>query len=158
MTIYRVGYSGQAVTAQQDLWSILAPTTGIVLIHHVVISQASDYKDVEDEGLVIQLDRGATTTGSGGTAVTVGSGNAVEPAGPAFGGTVRRNDTTKASAGTISILHAETWSVRSPFEFLPPPELRPIVAPGQRFVVELASTPADSLTVAGSISFEYLGA
>jgi hypothetical protein len=161
MTVYAASFSNVSVTAQQDFFEITAPTTGIVIIHRCIISQTSDVGDAAEEGLLILLKRGQTTSGSGGTTVTPAAGGAMENAGPAYptasGGVVEANNTTKASAGTITTLHAEAWNVRSVFDFLPVPEMRPVLSPGQRATFELATTPADALSVSGVLQFEWLG-
>ena len=157
MTIYVNSFQAVSVSAQVDFFEIVAPATGVVVIHRCLITQSSDVGDAAEEGLLILLDRGNTTSGSGGTAITQAAGMAMEQAGPAFTGTVEYCNTTKATAGTVTNLHAEVWNVRTAWDFLPTPELRPVLSPSQRAVFELATTPADALTVSGTLVFEWLG-
>jgi len=157
MTMYAATFSNVAVTAAQDLFEISAPATGIVILHRIVISQSSDFGDAQEEGLVLALRRGATTTGSGGTTVTPGVGAAMENMGPAFTGVVKANSTTPATGGTPVAFHVEAWNVRGPFDYLPTPELRLILSPSQRAVLNLTAAPADALTVSGTLNFEWLG-
>jgi hypothetical protein len=157
MTVYAASFSNVSVTAQQDFFEISAPATGIVIIHRCLISQTSDVGDAAEEGLLILLKRNQTTSGSGGTTVTPAAGGAMENSGPAFSGVVEANNTTKAGTGTISTLHAEAWNVRQVFDFLPTPEMRPVLSPSQRATFELATTPADALSVSGVLQFEWLG-
>lgn len=157
MTVYAATFSNVTVSAQQDLFEIVAPATGIVVIHRCLISQTSDVGDAAEEGLLIQLKRGQTTSGSGGTVATPAAGGAMENSGPAFTGVVEANNTTKATTGTITTLHAEAWNVRTVFDFLPTPEMRPILSPSQRATFELATTPADALSMSGVLQFEWLG-
>lgn len=160
MSLYSNAFSAVAVTAQQDLFEITAPAGGVVIIHRIIISQTTEVADAQEEQLLLLLKRGATTTGSGGTTIAQSAGMGMEPNGPAFPGVVKVNNTTKASVGTIVTLHAEAWNVRGTYEYLPPPELRPILSPSAaaaRLTVELATTPADSVTINGVINFEYIG-
>lgn len=157
MTMYAATFSAVAVTAQQDLFEIVAPSTGIVILQRIVISQTTEVGDAQEESLLLTLRRGATTSGSGGTTVTPASGGAMENSGPAFTGVVEANNTTVATAGTVTPLHIEAWNIRSVFDWLPIPECRPILSPSQRAVLNLGTTPADSITMSGTLLFEWLG-
>lgn len=152
--LYSVPFAGVAVTAQQDLFELTAPADCIVMIHQVILTQSTEVGDTQEEGLSILLKRGATTTGSGGSTVTPGP---TEFGFAAAGSTAKVNNTTKATAGTIVTLHAENWNVRSEKLILPTPELRLVLSPSQRFTVELATTPADSITMSGTLYFEEIG-
>ena len=152
--LYSAQFNGVAVTAQQDFFELVAPADAVVVVHQVHLSQSSDVGDAAEEGLSVLFKRGATTSGSGGSTPTPVP---LEAGFAAAGSTVEANNTTKASAGTIVTLHAEAWNIRSPFLWLPPPELRIVLSPSQRFTVELGTTPADSLTVNGTLYFEEIG-
>jgi hypothetical protein len=151
--IYTAQFSGVAVTAQQDLFELVAPSTGAIVIHAIELSQTTELGDAAEEQLLIQLKSGQTTSGSGGTAPTpvpLAFGDA------AAGTTAEVNNTTKASAGTI-VTHASwAWNVRGEFYKLFTPEMRPVVRPSRRATVELGTTPADSITMNGTIWFEEL--
>lgn len=152
--LYSAQFNGVAVTAQQDLFEIAAPADCIVVIHQILIAQTTEVGDAQEEGLSILVKRGATTTGSGGSTPTPAPlefGNATA------GSTVKVNNTTKATAGTIVTLHADSWNVRSSLLILPAPELRIVLSPSQRLTVELATTPADSVTMNGTLYFEEIG-
>lgn len=150
--MYSAQFNGVAVTAQQDLFELNAPSTAGVVVHGVVLAQSTEVGDAAEEGLSILFKRGATTSGSGGTTPTA----AQLYASAAYAGTVEVNNTTKATAGTIVTLHADVWNVRSQFIWIPTPEMRIVLAPSARFTVELATTPADSITMNGTIYFEAL--
>ena len=152
--IYTAQFNGVAVTAQQDLFEIVAPSTGVVLIHELGLSQLTEIKDAEEEMLLILLKSGQTTTGSGGSAPTKVPrlfGDAAASA------TVAANNTTKATAGTIVTHYNWHWNVRVPFQMIWTPETRPVLSPSRRGTVELATTPADSVTVGGYIVWEAIG-
>lgn len=155
MTMFSANFSGVAVTAQQDFFELVAPSTGICLIHRCLITQSSDYGDAQAEGLQVLIKRGQTTTGSGGSTLTPQS---LGDQGITFAGTVKSNDTTKASVGTIVTVHADSMNEQAGWDFLPTPELRLLCPPSVRMTIELATTPADSLTMSGQLYFEYLGA
>lgn len=155
MTMYSVQFNGVAVTAQQDFFELAAPSTRVNIIHSVEITQSTDYGDAQDEGLSILFKRGVgSTTGSGGSSPTI---QKLQTGSAAASGTAKANNTTKMTAGTITTLHASVWSVRAPFLYLPTPEMRIILAPSERFTVELATTPADSLTCNGTLIYEGIG-
>lgn len=152
---YSAVFNAVAVTAQQDLFEINAAATQIVIIHSVELTQSTEVGDAQEEGLNILIKRGATVSGSGGTAPTAVP---LDPGIVAFAGTVEVNNTTKANTGTIVNPYAGNWNVRGPFLYLPPPEDRITIPPSGRLTVELATTPADSITMSGTIVFETLGA
>jgi len=154
MALYTAIFNAVTVTAQQDLFELNVPTDAIVLIHAIELSQSSEIGDAQEEGLNLLMKRGATTSGSGGTVPT---SQPLETGSSAFGGTVEVNNTTKATAGTIVTLRAENWNVRMPYLWLPTPEMRFILGPSSRFTVELATTPADAITMSGTLTFEELG-
>lgn len=151
---YIAQFNAVAATAQQDFFEIAGPADAVVLIHWIRISQTTEAGDAAEEQLSILFKRGATTTGSGGSTPTP---SPVEFGFPAAGSTVKANNTTKATAGTIVTMLADSWNVRSPYEWLPTPEFQLVLSPSQRFTVELATTPADSITLNGFICFEEIG-
>lgn len=153
---YTAQFNGVAVTAQQDFFELAAPSTAVVVIHQVVLSQTTEVGDAQEEQLSILLKRGVgSTTGSGGSTPTPVK---LETGYPSAGSTTKANNTTKMTAGTITTIHSDAWNERNPqWLYLPTPELRPVLSPSERFTVELATTPADSVTVNGTIYFEEIG-
>jgi hypothetical protein len=152
--MYVATFTNVAVTAQQDFFEIVAPADSAVVIHYCNISQSSDYGDANDEGLRVNIKRGQTTSGSGGGAFTplpLAAGDA------AFGGTVEINNTTIAADGTIVVLHAEAFNIRAGWNYMPTPECRIVISPGIRATIGLITTPADSLTMEGTLIFEEIG-
>ena len=151
--IYTAQFSAVAVSAAQDLFEIVAPSDAIVKIHNIRLGQTSDVGDAAEEILLIKLNSGATTSGSGGgsyTPVPIELGDA------AFGGTCEINNTTQAADGTIVTHHAWPWNVRGPFEIIFEPETRPVLSPSRRCVLTIPA-PADALTMMGTITFEEIG-
>ena len=151
--LYTAQFSAVAVSAAQDLFEIVAPSDAIVKIHNIRLGQTSDVGDAAEEILLIKLNSGATSSGSGGgsyTPVPIELGDA------AFGGTCEINNTTQAADGTIVTHHAWPWNVRGPFEIIFEPETRPVLSPSRRCVLTIPA-PADALTMMGTITFEEIG-
>jgi len=156
--MYTVPFAAVAVTAQQDFFEITAAAGKPCVVHTIEIEQSTEVGDAQEEGLSVVLRRGtsATTSGSGGTAptpVTVCSSDAAA----AFSAEV--NNTTKmvVGGGTLTLLRAWNWNVRIPFFKVFTPECRPVIAGGERLTVELGTTPADSITISGTMLVEELG-
>lgn len=152
--IYSVSFSSVAVTAQQDFFEYTAPADAIAIIHMVELTQSTDVGDAQAEGLSILHKRGATVSGSGGTTPTPAP---LEFGFAAAGGVAKVNNTTKANTGTIVTMRPGNWIIQSSYLWLPTPEFRHVLSPSQRYTVELATTPADSITVTGEMIVEELG-
>lgn len=152
--MYSVPFAGVAVTAQQDFFEIAAAAGKPCIIHSIEIEQSTEVGDAAEEGLSLLWKDGSTTTGSGGTTVT----GAPQTLGDSAAGfTAKANNTTKATSGTIVTKRAWNWNIRVPFLKIFPPETRPVVAGGARATLELATTPADSITVSGTLMVEEIG-
>lgn len=156
--MYTGQFSAVAVSALQDLFEILAPSTGPVCVHSWEIFQTSDVGDAAEEILRIETVRGvgSVTSGSGGSSVTcqpLCDGDA------ATGATVEANNTTRMAAGSGSLetLSQHGWNVRMPYEKVYTPEERPIISPGNRWTLALPAAPADALTVSGTVTFQQIG-
>ncbi len=154
MAMQTAQFNGVAITAQQDLFELVAPSAKYVKLYMVKLTQTTEVGDAQEENLSILFKRGQTTTGSGGSSPTVTALSGVDGDGTS---TVKANNTTKATAGTIKTFDVDTWYERSPFLWLPVPEARPIISASVRMTIELATTPADSITANGFILFEELG-
>lgn len=152
--LYAATFSGQAETAQVDFWSLLPAVDKPVEIHYVSITQLLEIGDAAEEQLLVIVKTGNTTVGSGGNAeagTPIRSLNDVADA-----AIVRSMDTTKATAGTVRIHAEEHMNVRTGFYYYPVPEDRPMIENNEHFVVELATTPLDSITFAGTIWYAEL--
>lgn len=149
--MYSATFEEVAVTAVQDLFEINAPSTAVVKIHSLHISQSSDAGDAQSEQLNVLIHRG-TTSGSGGSAPTA---RPLMEGTAAFAGTVEANNTTQSTEGVQ--LHAESFNVMAGLVIVWTPETRPVIPPSGRLIVELQTAPADSLTMSGTIYFEAIG-
>lgn len=150
MRVYTAQFTNVAVTAQQDLFAILAAAEKPVTIHEIFLSQSTEVGDAMEEGLSVVIKQGATVAGSGGSIPAVVPRDVDDSAG---GAVVRANDTTIANTGTIVTTHAFNWNVRVPLQLLFTPELRPYAKGQRRIVVGLLTTPADSISVSGTITW-----
>lgn len=152
-------FKAVAVTVQQDFYEILAPTTGAVIIHGWVLSQLTEVADAAEEMLTLTTNRGsgAVTSGSVGTVATA---TAIKRTDSAFSGTIEVNNTTKLVVGTGTLttdLEVHNWNVRVPYMMWYTPETRPIILAGDRWTLELETTPADSITMSSTIWLELIG-
>lgn len=151
---YTISFTAVAVTAQQDLFELVAAAGKPFKVNAISLSQSSEVGDAAEEGLSILIKSGQTTSGSGGSAPTPVPLNVTDSA---AGITSETNNTTKASAGTIVTHHADNWNIRQPFFLVFPDAMKPEIAGGRRMTVELGTTPADSITMSGTIYVEEFG-
>lgn len=147
--IYSATFTEVAVTAQQDLFQLEALVVPLTL-HAVYLSQTSDVGDAASEGLSILIRRFTDAVTNDVAEVKLDPGSAAANADIAI------NETTELVTGTETI-HSEGWNILMPFVYLPPPELRPIIQIGDGVAVNLNTTPADSITMSGTIYFEEFG-
>jgi hypothetical protein len=152
--LYRAIAANTSQAVQVDLFELNVASTKSARLLEVHISQLTEVKDAEEEMLLIQIKEGATTTGSGGatpTAVQASKGDT------AYAGTVKTHNTTKATGGTIVTHLQVNWNVRVPLDLIFTPESWIELPPSARLTIELATTPADALTLGGYIVFDELG-
>lgn len=154
MSMQTAQFNGVAITAQQDLFELLAPSAKAVKLYRLVLTQTTEVGDAQEENLSILFKRGQTTTGSGGSTPSVIALSGQDSNGTS---TVKANNTTKATAGTIVTFWSDVWYERAPYLWLPTEAERPIITPAVRMTIELATTPADSVTCNGLLVFEELG-
>lgn len=152
--IYTVQFTDVAVTVQQDFFEITGSATQPFIILGWGISQNTDFGDAQEEGLNIILKSGQTSSGTGGSAP---SKVALDGTAPAAGFAAEANNTTKASGGTIVTHYPYNWNVRTPIDIWYPDMHQPIMAAARRATLELAKTPADSITVSGYIIIQEIG-
>ena len=147
--IYSVSFADVAVTAQQDFFQIEGVTVPAI-IHAVYLSQNSDVGDAAAEALTIRIRRVTDALTNVTAEAQLDEGDAAANA------DLNVNDTTPLTTGAENI-HVEAWNIAMPFVYLPPPELRIVVPVGDVVTVNLATTPADSLTLSGTMYFEEIG-
>lgn len=146
----------QSVSAAQDLIELVVPADMCVKINAVTITQSSDAGDSESEQLAVELRRGVgSTSGSGGASVTPAK---KETGDPASGVTAERNNTTAGSAGggSLTTLYNEDFNVMAGMKYMPPPEDRIVLSPGDEFYINI-SAPGDAVTMSCVVEFEEIG-
>lgn len=148
--LYTATFAAVAVTAAQDVFSILAPAGRRVGIRSIYLNQYSDFADAQAEILSVSLVRGNSVAGSGGSAFTPLK---LRPWMGDAGSTVRINDTTVASGGTPEVLVADGWNVAAGWVHAPSDDERIWIEESTRLAVRI-TLPADSLTCNGTIMFE----
>lgn len=153
--MYSANFTAVAVTAAQDLFELSPADDKPICIHAVYLGQTTELGDSAEEQLRIHIIRGYTASGSGGSTFAPVKLN---PNDASSGITnVEINNTTVANTGTAVILHADTYNIRSGWQYLPTPETRPYCSQAETtIVVRLVDAPADSITMTGTILFEEL--
>lgn len=154
--LYAVSFENVAVTAAQDLFDIAPATNKPCRLHACYISQSTEVGDAQEEMLRLKIIRGLATVGSGGGTFTPVPLNENDSA---AGFTARINDTTVAvvGAGATEVLWAESFNERVGWQYLPTPEMRPFCSAAKtRIVVTMLTTPADSVTMNGTLIVEEI--
>lgn len=150
--LYSVPISAVSVSVVQDLWEITAPSANAVRLHSVTIGQANSTTSAQLR-VTVRRATAAATSGTGGTAPTPSplvSGDA------ASGAVSEVNNTTRSSGGSPVTLVDDAYNVLSGWSYLPTPEMRPTLRPGERLIVGLETAPASALTFSGTLVFEEL--
>ncbi len=161
MTVFSAVFTAVAISAAQDLFELVAPSDSRVRLLEIDLAQYSDFADAQAEILPVNIYRGYTVSGSGGSTVTPTN---INPYGRATGATVERNNTTVATTSG-SLLWATGWHLQAGFIWRPPEDMprgldpfrrHILLKPSQRLVIRITA-PADSITTNGSILFEEIG-
>ena len=155
MAIYYATFNAVAVTLAQDVFEITSPASIKVAIRSILLGQFSDAAAADDELINIQLIRGFTVTGSGGTTLTPVNRTGIATA-SAASSVVKANNTTLANTGTTFNPVSDVWNVKAGWVHRPLAEERLILQPSTRLVCRM-SAPADVFTANGTLVFEELG-
>ena len=152
--VYSVNFENVAVTAAQDFFEISPADDKPVKLLGLFLSQSTELGDAAEEMLRVQILRGHSTVGSGGSAQTPVP---VDPNDPAAGFAAKVNTTIASAAGTGVIIHSDTFNVRAGLQLFWTPETAPIARQGDTtIVVRLLANPADSITMGGTLYVEEL--
>jgi len=147
-----------AFTAQIDIFEITAGTGKPLVLLGWDLMQTSEVGDAQEEVLTLLLKRavGSVTSGSGGQTPSF---TPDQPNDVATGATIETGNTTKlvVGSGTITNVKYFGWQIRQSHLYMPIPEARIVVAAGDKLVLELVTTPADSIAgIVGSIDIGEL--
>jgi hypothetical protein len=142
-----------ALTAAADLFEALGSTNKPLIILGWNLYNTTDVKDAEEEILELACVRGVgtVTSGSGGsTSTVVATDEGTQSLTPPV---VETLNTTRMAAGSGTLRTEEKlgWNVRIPWLFYFPEIARPFVRAGDRWTLALLSTPADSITIGGTL-------
>lgn len=140
-----------AFTTQIDIFELLSASGKPGLLLGFELGQTSEIGDAQEEMLNLVLKRvtASPTSGSGGGTSTF---IAATPNATAPGLTLETGNTTKLTGGTSVDLARWVWNVRMPLLYVPVPEERIAFDASTRLVLELTTTPADSIAgIAGRI-------
>jgi hypothetical protein len=153
MRVYSMVVQAVAVTAAQDFMSVLTPAGFSGILLGAEIGQSTEFGDAADENMRVRIRRGMTTVGSGGGTVTPVD---YQNSGTASTCTGRINDTTAASAGTITECYETCFNVRAGWVWTPPPQLQFVWLPSTRIAINFPAAPVDSITFSGVLYFGEL--
>lgn len=151
--VYTVVIDSVAVSAAQDLFTLLCSSTVPIEIHSVVLSQKTltswEAKDITFKRVP------ATVTVTGGTSITP---RPMLPNDTASVVTATINNTTlTTSSGTIVTEFADDFNFLNGFYWSPAgADDRIILAPSSAFCVRLGTAPSASMTVSGTVTFAEL--
>lgn len=155
--VYTVVFAAVSVSAAQDLFEISPADDKPVELVGLCLYQVgnSDVGDAAEECLRVNVIRGHSTGGSGGTAPTP---RPVKRTDPAAGFAAEVNNTTIASAGTGVTLHEGSFNVRVGDVFWWPEGCEPDAGQGDTtIVVRLPTAPADAITLSGTLYVREVG-
>lgn len=151
--VYSVSFTSIAITADQELLTLVINDDYPITILGVTLFQTLDVGDAAEEILPLRIHSGLTTIGSGGGVPIIEPMNTQTPAAQA---TARRNDDTIMVTGTNAILFEDGWNVRMPYSmFFPEGGYRPIAHGADTHIAfQLVLDPSDSLTCSGWMLFK----
>ncbi len=140
---YTVEATGAAAAAV-DFLEFLPADDHPCLLLALIVSQSTEAGDAQDEMISLLIKRGGTlTSGSGGSAPTP---RPVDFGDVAACFTAELLNTTKGSFTGGVNLHRSSFNVRAGFEMFWTPETAHKFGQANQCLVEMLSTPADSIT------------
>lgn len=135
-------------TLNTDLLELLPADDKPIRVLALNLHQSSDYGDAAAEIIPVTWLRGNTTTGSGGNTVTP---RPCVPTDTAAGFAAESFNTTAASGGTAVPLPRHGFNVALGLERPYTPDECPETVQGTGLVLRLGASPADGLTIGGSV-------
>lgn len=147
-----------SISVQIDVFEIAPADDKPVFIEELTMWQTSDFGDAQDEVIGLEIIRGFTTSGSGGSAAPI-IGKVDSPGGTAASFTAECRNTTLATTGTTDVLHMDGWNVRAPYIWTPPSDdWRPYCTQAQTGIyVRLLAAPVDAITMNASMLVREMG-
>jgi len=151
--VYRAIAPFTSQTVSIDLFEIVAPSDAVIQFLSLYAGQISEFGDAAAEILKLQMIRGFTTSGSGGSSVTP---TPAHKGFPAAGATVEANNTTLANTGATVTNHEDAFNLQAGYNLRDLPEEFQFLSPGDRMVFRIAA-PADATTFGGTLVYAELG-
>jgi hypothetical protein len=152
---YKVTFEGVAVTAAQDLVTVIGASGKIVRVLRCWVANTDTTLATAQ---MLQLRQRLFTTatitaGSGGTTPTP---TKIDPGDAAASFTAHVNDTTKTSTtGTVTIVDEDGCHIYAGYDKV---ALSPVpVGPSEYYVFELLSTVSGTVHLSGGVEVEELG-
>lgn len=154
--VYSVVFGAVSVSAAQDFFEISPADDKPVEIVGLMLAQTgvADVGDANEELLRIQIIRGHSTSGSGGSAATP---RPMNPSDTAAGFAAEVNNTTVASAGTGVTLHEDAFNVRAGYMNWWPEGMGPAATQANGTIVVRTTAPADAITLSGTLYVREAG-
>lgn len=147
--VYKITIDGVAVSAVQDLFTLLPATNHPLGILGISVDQSSDYGDAAEELLRYRLIRGCTFPGASGTSATP---RPDDPGDSAASFTAYTNMLAIGSSGSNVDLWSGAFNIRAGLALWFPPEAVPIAHQGNTsLILRLASAPADAITMSATL-------
>lgn len=157
---YTVVAPSTSRTVITDLLEITASTNKTIVLTSLYIGSPStaDMGDAQAEAMKVQIIKGNTVAGSGGTTPVARPLQTGYPAFLTTNGVVLCNNTTVASSGTELVIHEDNFNVQIGYQWRPAPNEYIIIsgASTERVCIRL-SAPADALILGGTLNFTVLG-
>lgn len=147
--VYSAVFTRVAVTAAIDLFELNTAAGKSIEILAIIVGQNTEEADAQSEMLSIDFIVNHSTSGSGGSAPTPRAWDRSNTIAAATGAEV--NNTTVATGGTPLTLYSDAWNVQAGFQWIATPEMQIKIDVSSRFVVTSPDTPADSITISGTI-------
>lgn len=145
---YAVTFTAVTVSAAQDLFEITPADDKPVRLLGLTFGQTSDVGDAASENLSLTVQRGYTTSGSGGSSPTPAPLDGIDTA---AGFTAETNNTTVATTGTAAILHSDVVNTQAGYAYFWPEGMQPQASQANTTIVVRLTAPADSITASGTL-------
>lgn len=158
-TVFTISFTEVSIAAEQDIFSWRALDDAPLRLLKIVLANAgvvADAGDAKEQMWPLEICRGNTTIGSGGSNPT---GRPLRSKDTTTLPTtnLRANDTTKVSAGTRVLLHADAFNTRVGWLYVPPPELIWTFDEGDGFgALQLVAVPNEAIVMSGTCYLEQL--
>jgi hypothetical protein len=156
MRTYDVSFEQVAVTAAQDLVTILGAAGKICRIKRVRVS-ATD-TSIPTAQMLSLRERYLPVTVTAGAGGSTPTPRQLDPGDAAASVTAHANDTTKTTTnGTALVVNEIGCHIYAGYDYTYPPDARPIVGPSEAFVFELLSTVSGTVHLSGGVTVEEMG-